>query len=70
MTAIAGPSQGGELTHKNDGGCSSYVSGVKKRIWYHLGCSASNGPEGGGGGAFAVPFRVLSRIKYDRRLYV
>ena len=32
-------------------------SGLKKQFWYLLGCSASKGPQGGGGGGFCGTFQ-------------
>ena len=51
----------GELPHKKDGGARRTFQGLKMRFWYLLGCVSS-------ARACQVPFRVLSRKKYDRRI--
>ena len=55
----------GGLSYKKDGGgCSSYLLSVKKVVLVPLRVFSL---ERSTAGVFAVPFRVMSQKKYDRR---
>ena len=54
--------RGGGLSYKKDGGCLSYLLGVKKAVLVALGVLSLKRYTME---AFAVPFRVLNKNKFD-----
>ena len=65
ITNFREPEGGGASQIQKGPGCSWYLLGVnKKRFCYLLGCLASPRSTAE---AFAVPFKALSRKKYDKR---